>query len=200
MSMNDLIHIREAAKRLGVSTATLRRWDSTGQLKAYRTPGNHRAYRESDILAIQGLKISIPHRHLIYARVSSRAQKKHLTNQLQALQTYADAKGYSATETIREVGGGMNFKRPQFLSLMDAIERKEVKVLMIAHKDRLVRFGFEYFDHFCKAHGCVVEILAQESLSPQEEMVQDLLAIVHIFSSRLYGLRRYRKKLEKALK
>ena len=93
----------------------------------------------------------------------------------------------------------MNFKRPKFIALMDAVERREVRTLVIAHKDRLVRFGFEFFEGFCRKHGCAIEVLAQETLSPEQEMVQDLLAIVHTFSSRLYGLRRYRKVLKEAL-
>lgn len=64
---------------------------------------------------------------------------------------------------------------------------------MIAHKDRLVRFGFEFFEKFCDDHGCKIVVMNTESLSPEEEMVQDLLLIVHCFSSRLYGLKRYKK-------
>lgn len=77
--------------------------------------------------------------------------------------------------------------------------RGEVKTLVLAHKDRFVRFGFEWFERFCRVNGCEVLVLHQERLSPEQEMVQDLLTIVHCFSSRLYGLRNYRKKLKQAL-
>lgn len=83
---------------------------------------------------------------------------------------------------------------------MRAIEAHEVHMLIIAHKDRLVRFGFVWFAEFCAAHGCELLVLNQETLSPEQEMVQDLLTIVHCFSSRLYGLRNYRKALDQALK
>jgi len=82
---------------------------------------------------------------------------------------------------------------------MDAVGSDEVKTLVIAHQDRLCRFGFEWFERLCKQHGCALLILNNESLSPEEEMVQDLMTIVHGFSSRLYGLRNYRKKLKEAL-
>jgi predicted site-specific integrase-resolvase len=98
------------------------------------------------------------------------------------------------------VGEGFNFKRKQFLALMDEIGRREVKTLILAHRDRLTRFGFEWFEHFAKVNGCELMVLNQERLSPEQEMVQDLMTIVHGFSSRLYGLRDYRKKLDEALK
>ena len=72
-----------------------------------------------------------------------------------------------------------------------------VSLLVVAHKDRLVRFGFESFEAFAERHGCEVVIMNQESLSPAEEVTQDLLAIIHCFSSRLYGLRKYKDKVKK---
>ena len=102
-------------------------------------------------------------------------------------------------EWIKEIGGGMNFKRKAFLSLMSRIQLGEIKTLIIAHKDRLVRFGFEYFQHVAIVNGCEIIIVNQESLSPQQEMVEDLMTIVHTFSCRLYGLRKYQKLLKKVL-
>ena len=109
------------------------------------------------------------------------------------------ARGLANVEFIDEIGGGLNFKRKQFLTLMDAIGRQEIKILVLAHRDRPTRFGFDWFAHYAPANGCEMLVLNQERLSPAEEMVQDMLAIVHCFSSRLYGLRRYKKALKKAL-
>lgn len=75
------------------------------------------------------------------------------------------------------------------------VERYEVSEIVIAHKDRLVRFGFEWFEKFCQNRGTSILVMNAESLSPEEEMTQDLLSIIHCFSSRLYGLRKYRKKI-----
>jgi predicted site-specific integrase-resolvase len=94
----------------------------------------------------------------------------------------------------------LNFKRKKFLELMDAIGRGEIRTLIVAHKDRLVRFGYEWFEHYARINGCEIMVLNQERLSPEQEMVQDLMTIVHCFSSRLYGLRNYRKKINEALK
>ena len=93
----------------------------------------------------------------------------------------------------------MNFKRKKFLALMDEVGRGEIKALILAHRDRLTRFGYEWFEHYAQSHGCEILVLNQERLSPEQEMVQDLMTITHCFSARLYGLRNYRKKLDEAL-
>lgn len=93
----------------------------------------------------------------------------------------------------------MNFKRLKFLKLMDALNAGEVMCLVIAHKDRLVRFGFDIIEHLAGKQGCALLVMNSETLSPQREMVEDLMAITHRFSAQLYGLRNYRKSLKKAL-
>jgi len=93
----------------------------------------------------------------------------------------------------------MNFKRKVFTELMDAVGRGEISKLIVAHQDRLVRFGFAWFSHFCEINGGELLVLNAETLSPQEEMVEDLMTIVHGFSSRLYGLRNYKKALKAAI-
>ena len=93
----------------------------------------------------------------------------------------------------------MNVKRKKFLSLISRIYKGEINYLLVAHKDRLARFGFDLIQFIADENGCKIEVINQESLSPQQEMVEDLLAIVHTFSCRLYGLRKYKKTLKKAL-
>ena len=110
------------------------------------------------------------------------------------------ARGVANVEYVEQVGGGLNLKRWKFVAIMDRIEAQEASHLIIAHKDRLVRFGFAWFERFCAEHGAELLVLNQEQLSPEHEMVQDLLTIVNCFSARLYGLRNYRKKLNEALK
>ena len=102
-------------------------------------------------------------------------------------------------EWIEEVGGGLNFKRKKFLRLMSEIQQGLVSKLIVAHKDRLSRFGFDYFKHMASENGCEIVVVNQQSLSPQQEMVEDLLAIVHTFSCRLHGLRKYKKKIKEEL-
>jgi predicted site-specific integrase-resolvase len=97
---------------------------------------------------------------------------------------------------VQEIGGGMNFKRKHFLSIMDRIQRGEISKLLIAHKDRLMRFGFDLFQHIASENGCEIVVVNQASLSPQQEMVEDLMAIVHTFSCRLYGMRKYKSEIK----
>jgi len=97
------------------------------------------------------------------------------------------------TETITEIGGGMNFSRKKFMALISDIISGDVGTVIVAHKDRLARFGFEMVDNLAKQYGCDIIIVNREELSPQQEMVEDLMAIIHTFSCRLYGLRKYRK-------
>jgi predicted site-specific integrase-resolvase len=201
--MESTLSTGKAARMLGVAVKTLQRWEREGRLiPVARTDSNRRLYTESQLREFLGLRRAAaePTRIVAYCRVSSAAQRPDLTNQRRVLEEFVVAKGLANVEFIEEVGGGLNFKRKRFLEIMDAIGRREVKTLILAHRDRLTRFGFEWFEHFAKSNGCELLVLNQERLSPEQEMVQDLMTIVHCFSSRLYGLRNYRKKLNEALK
>jgi predicted site-specific integrase-resolvase len=135
---------------------------------------------------------------IVYCRVSSRSQLPDLKSQVESMRSFCLGGGIAVDEWLEEIGGGMNFKRKVFLPLFDRIERGEIAQLIIAHKDRLVRFGFDFFEIFAQKHGCQIVVANQEQLSPQQEMVEDLMAIVHCFSSRLYGLRNYKTKIKEA--
>jgi putative resolvase len=190
--------VGEFSKKVRKSVSTLQRWDRNGAFPALRTPTGRRYYTDDSVKVLLGIpkEKRVP---VVYCRVSSTAQKPDLSNQRKVLEDFCIARGWESVETIEEIGGGLNFKRRHFLALMDRIGNGEISRLILAHKDRLVRFGFEYFEHFCSLHGCEIHVLNTQTLSPQEEMVQDLMTIVHCFSSRLYGLRNYRKDLKKAL-
>jgi len=121
-----------------------------------------------------------------------------LQSQVKAMEMFCLGAGIPIDALIKEVGGGMNFRRKKFLALVERIEQGEVGRLVIAHKDRLVRFGFDFFEWFAGRHGCKIIVANQETLSPQQEMVQDLMSVIHCFSSRLYGLRSYKKKIKEA--
>ncbi len=190
----------KAAAYLGASVKTLQRWDREGILKPSRSSTGRRVYSKVQLDAYLGRKMEPAcKRAMVYCRVSSAAQKPDLKNQRRVLEDFTAAHGLANVEFIEEVGGGLNLTRPKFAALIDAVEAREVSHLVIAHKDRLVRFGFSWFQRFCAEHGCELLVLNNEQLSPEQEMVQDLLTIVHCFSARLYGLRNYKKKLNEAL-
>jgi putative resolvase len=188
------------AKLAGVSVKTLQRWDREGRLKpTARTPGNRRLYTPEQLNRVLNRVSKTKQVTIAYLRVSSQAQKPDLSNQKAALEQFCIARGIAVDEWILEIGGGLNFKRPKFSDLVDRVVRSELSTLVIAHKDRLARFGYELLAHLCETHGCQIVVLNTESLSPEQEMVQDWMTIVDCFSSRLYGLRNYRKAIQKAM-
>ena len=193
-----IYRINDFAKEVGVSASTLRRWDNEGTLKAKRTKSNQRYYTYEDVLTLRGKK-PISRVNVVYCRVSSSNQKADLASQVSAMETFCLNSGIAIESWYKEIGGGMNFKRPIFLEIMSRIEKGEIANLVIAHKDRLCRFGFEFFEDFALRHNCKILVVNQESLSPKEEMVQDLLSIVHTFSSRLYGLKKHNKTIKEII-
>ncbi|MCI0662548.1 MAG: IS607 family transposase [Acidobacteria bacterium] len=192
--------VTECARLLGVSVKTLQRWDREGRLKSRRTMTNRRYYTDDDLNMVRLLVKENDKKTVCYLRVSSQAQKPDLKNQRKAIEEFCMARGLAVDEYLEEIGGGLNFKRVKFLRLIDEIVRGGLKVLVLAHTDRLVRFGFDLIVHLCKKHGCEVLVMNAEKLSPEREMVEDLMAVTHCFSSRLYGLRNYKKALRKAIK
>ena len=181
--------VGEFAKRVGVAVHTLQRWDREGRLPAHRTLNNRRYYTEADVATVLGTALETePHRKsVVYLRVSSPAQKLDLANQRTALEQFCVARGIIVDEWIVEIGGGMNFERKHLLSLVDQIVAGEIGRVIIAHEDRFTRFGFDLIAHLCDQQRCELLVLNIESLSPEHEMVQDLMTILQCFSSRLYG-------------
>ena len=188
------------AKRVGVSVKTLQKWDRIGVLPAKRTITNRRYYTDEDLAAALRLpRVQKERRTIAYCRVSSQAQKPDLANQRRVLEAFCTQRNIGVDEWMMEVGGGLNFKRKQFLSLVDAIVEGQVERVIVAHQDRLARFGYQLVVHLCETHQCELLVMNTEELSPEQELVQDLITITHCFSSRLYGLRNYRKALKKAI-
>jgi putative resolvase len=188
------------AKRVNVSVKTIQKWDRLGILPAKRTITNRRYYTDADLSAALRLeRVPADRQTVAYCRVSSQAQKPDLENQRRILEQYCQRQGIQVDEWIMEIGGGMNFKRKQFLRLIDQILAGEIECVVLAHQDRLARFAYSLIVHLCQTHHCQLVVLNKEQLSPEQELVQDLITITHCFSSRLYGLRNYRKALEKAI-
>jgi predicted site-specific integrase-resolvase len=133
----------EFAKLTGVSVKTLQRWDREGRLKpAARTPGNRRLYTPEQLNRFLNRLPQQERVAVAYLRVSSQAQKPDLANQRAALEKFCIAKGIAIDEWVSEIGGGLNFKRPKFTVLVDRVIRGNIAMLVIAHKDRLARFGY----------------------------------------------------------
>ncbi|WPB96239.1 IS607 family transposase [Streptomyces malaysiensis] len=195
--MVSMYRIGGFAERIGRSPSTVRRWEREGRIVVRRTASGQRHFSDADVRRVlQPGFDEAARKTVVYCRVSSPGQKDDLASQVRAMEEFCRGRGLAVDEWVREIGGGMNLKRKKLLALMDSIERGEVGTLVIGHKDRLARFGFEYLEYVAGKNGCTILVANQESLSPQEEMVQDLLAIVRTFSCRLYGLRKYEKTLK----
>jgi predicted site-specific integrase-resolvase len=117
---------------------------------------------------------------------------------MKALEAYCQQHTITVDEWLADIGSGLNYKRKQFNRLMELIELGQVRRLILAHRDRLVRFGYEYFEAFCERHHTELVVINGEAMSPEQELVRDLVAIVTVFSARLHGLRSYRKVLKDA--
>src|SRR4030095_16948343 len=198
--MGSVYRIGEFAGRIGRSVSTVRRWESEGRITARRTATGQRGFADTDVRRVWRPGFNdAARRTVVYCRVSSPGQKDDLASQVASMQRFCLARGLAVNEWISEIGGGMNLRRKKFLAVMDAIENGDIGVLVVAHKDRLARFGFDYIEDVATRKGCQLIGADQACLSPQQELVEDLLAIVHTFSCRLYGLRRYEKTLRDEL-
>lgn len=189
---------KEFGALIGKSVITLQKWDRKGILKAHRSPTNRRYYTHDQYLEYRGLKAAEKGQTIVYARVSGVAQKPDLVNQVKALEVYCREHSLKVDEWMQDIGSGLNYKRKQFNRLMEMVELGQVRRIVVAHRDRLVRFGYEYFEGFCERHGTSLVVINGEAMSPEQELVRDLIAIVTLFSARLHGLRSYKKVLKDA--
>lgn len=179
----------QVQKKYGYHPKTLADWADAGKVEFIRSKGGHMRYLESSLTGI-GLDVSIGV-IAIYARVSTHSQKADLETQVIALQKNRQG------ELIQEIGSGMSFKRKKFIKLMERVGRGEVSEIVVAHKDRLCRFGFDFVEWFCLQNNCKITVLGKTELSPYAELMQDFMSIMHCFSSRLYFLRRYKDPISK---
>ena len=184
------------AKRLGVSVKTLQRWDREGILIAKRNPNNRRYYTEDQYLEYIGSSDEKNRKIIAYTRVSSTDQKDDLQNQITFIRNYVNAKGEILDDVIQDIGSGLNYNRKHWNDLLlNQIPKGEIEKIYITYKDRFVRFGFDWFERFCNHYNCEIVIINNPETSPQHELIEDLISIIHVFSCRIYGLRKYKKDI-----
>ena len=189
---------KDFAELTGVSVKTLQRWDREGILEANRTPTDRRYYTYDQYLQFKGIKTQNDIRQVvIYARVSTKNQKDDLQNQVSFLRQFCNARGIIVDQCIEDYGSGLNYNRKKWNKLLDEVMEQKIKTIIITQKDRFIRFGYDWFEKFCMKFHTTIVIVNNEELSPQEELVQDIVSILHVFSGRLYGLRKYKKQIER---
>ena len=188
---------KDFAELLGVSVKTLQRWDRDGILKANRTPTNRRYYTYDQYLQFKGIQTENDIRDtVIYARVSTRNQKDDLQNQVEFLKQFCNAKGIIVNQCVEDFGSGLNYNRKKWNRLLDEVMANKIKTIVISNKDRFIRFGYDWFEKFCEKFNTKIIIVNNETLSPNEELVQDIISILHVFSCRLYGFRKYKNQIK----
>ena len=188
---------KEFAELLGVSVKTLQRWDREGILKANRTPTDRRYYTYDQYLQFKGIQTENDRRDIvIYARVSTKNQKEDLQNQVEFLKQFCNAKGIIVNQCIEDFGSGLNYNRKKWNKLLEEVMENKIKMIVISSKDRFIRFGYDWFEKFCEKFHTKIMIVNNEALSPNEELVQDMISILQVFSCRLYGLRKYKNQIK----
>lgn len=187
--MSRLISIGQAAKILGVSISTLRRWELSGKLIPERTVSGHRRYDLSRLQPETLHSAFNDRRTIAYARVSSNDQRADLERQKQVLELYCAQQGWTY-EIVSDLGSGMNYHKKGLKCLLNSIINGEIGRLVLTHKDRLLRFGAELVFSICEAKQVEVVILNRgEDTTFEEDLAQDVLEIITVFSARLYGSR-----------
>ena len=196
--MDNLVSIGKAARILGVSEVTLRRWDESGKLVSIKTEGGHRRYDISKIKPelVHKFDFQDTRKTIAYSRVSSNEQRDDLERQKQVLELFCSKNGWQF-EIISDIGSGMNYYKKGLTKLLGAILEGSVGRLVLTHKDRLLRFGAELVFSICEAKGVEVVIINKgDDTTFEEDLAADVLEIITVFSARLYGSRsRKNKKL-----
>lgn len=188
--------IHEFSKLVSRTTQTIRNWDKTGYLKPHTiSKGGFRYYSQEQLDKVLGvqrptiqIKITIG-----YCRVSSPKQKDDLIRQVDNVKSYMVAKGYSF-DVIQDIGSGINYNKKGLLKLIDMITSSQVDRIVILYKDRLLRFGFELIKCLCDKYGVIIEIIDNSEKTEEQEVVEDLVQIITVFSCKLQGKRANRAK------
>ena len=176
---------REIINKYNISKSTLRRWRLSGEIEFIPTKGNHFRYLESSIR-----QSSNDTRYKVYyCRVSSSKQKDDLERQKESAR-----EEFPEHKIIQDIGSGLNLKRKGFLNMVDKILEGNIREVVVAHRDRLCRFAFDLLEWICKRSDCKLVVQSKIIKSSDQELTEDLMAIVHVFSCKFNGKRRYKSK------
>ena len=192
--MDELITTKTARQLLGVTPDTLRSWAKKGKIRASRTPSNHRLYYKQDILRIAGLIVpDKKKKKIVYCRVSSSKQKDDLERQTSSLGLL-----YPEHQFITDIGSGINWKRKGLQTILERALQGDIDEVVVAHRDRLARFAFELIQYLFELTGVKLIVLGQDNdEAGHNELADDILSIIHIYSCRNMGRRRYKNKKDK---
>jgi len=198
--MSKYYSIREFSKILGVSAQTLRNWDAKGKLHPHHTSSNgYRYYSQEQLNQVMNIKPNLDRLVIGYCRVSSNKQKDDLERQIESMKMYLTAQG-KPFEIITDIGSGINYNNKGLKELIQRITQNKVEKIVVLYKDRLIRFGFDLVEYIASLHDCNIEIIDNTEKTEQQELVEDLVQIITVFSCKLQGKRSNKaRKLVKEL-
>lgn len=188
--------IGKFAKLIDKTEQTLRNWDKKDILKPHHvTKSGYRYYSQQQLNYFLGIKNrENENRKIIgYCRVSSNKQKDDLERQVENVKTYMYSKGYQF-EIITDIGSGINYNNKGLNKLLDNVTNSEVEKIIVLYKDRLIRFGFELIENLCSKYGTSIEIIDNSDKTGEQELVEDMIQIITVFSARLQGKRANKAK------
>ena len=180
--------IHEFSKLISRTPQTLRNWDLSGKLKPHHTGANgYRYYSHQQLNELLGI-IDVQRKVIGYCRVSSNKQKDDLIRQVENMDKYLSSLNCEY-EIIQDIGSGINYSKKGLKSLLKKINNKEISKIVVFYKDRLLRFGFELVEYMANLNGCEIEVLDNTEKTEEQELVEDLIQIVTVFSCKLQGKR-----------
>ena len=185
--------IHSLSKMLGVTPQTLRNWDKSGRLKPHHTSNNGYRYYSEDQLS-ELMQDKKTNKIVIgYCRVSSKKQKDDLDRQIESVRNYLISR-VEPFKIIEDIGSGINYNKKGLLEMIRLINSNQVKKVVVLYKDRLLRFGFDLIKNFAELHDCQIEVIDQTYKSEEQELVEDLVQIITVFSCKLHGKRANKAK------
>jgi len=202
--MNDkrkFVSLREAIQITGIGEQTLRKFVDQNRIDSYKTPSGHRKF-DKDYLEKMCNSLSNDKKvqenkrqNYIYARVSSKKQFDDLNRQIEFIKNKRPE--YSSYNLITDIASGINFKRKGLLSILDSAIQNTLGEVVVAHRDRLSRFGFDLIDIVVTKGGGKITVIDDErNKSTEQELSEDLLSIIHIYSCRQMGRRKYKSETD----
>ena len=198
----NYVTAKEAKEKLHISGVTLMRWKNEGQIKCMKLTERKVLY-DLDSIITEEKNPKTNKLNVIYGRVSTPRQKTDLNNQIELIKQYMLSRGIAVDEIYSDIASGLNEKRIGFNHLLESVFKREVDTVYITFKDRLSRFGFDYFTTIFAYFGTKIVILDQKeetNKTYQQELTEDLIAIIHSYSMKMYVNRRKKfKNIEKLL-
>lgn len=192
----DYIKVSEYAERMSLHIRTVYRYYHSGKIQGYQDDVTGTIFILNPFK--KGVESNVNNAVVLYARVSSSENKDNLEKQLDRLRLYANAKGYQVVKEIKEIGSGLNDNRAKLNNLLKN-DLDTFSILLVEHKDRLARFGFNYIDILLKTHNKKLEVINLVD-NDREDLVQDFISVITSFCARVYGQRRSKRKTEALIK